>query len=727
VCVCVCVRGVRVVFVGFLFQIHKQNNYRPATPNMMLVVSFFLSLTQSITPIEKVVNLLEDLQEQVINEGKAEAQTYDKFACFCKDNSKEKTAAITESETQKSTYEAELQELQATRTEEITKKSDAAVKIVEVNQEIERERETRQEVHNKYAEAILDLEKAIQSAAEAEKLIKASNSGPALLNLKRTVNRAVLMAKALGSPVNTALLEEPFDPETEDYSFHSNDVLEILKKLHGEFIEQKNTLDKEEIAAKKAYDELIQGKQDEKENQKQTLADADSKIQKKTADIGKTQAQFSEVSTKLFDDQAFLKELTSNCNAKAETWDKRTKARSAELSALHQATTIIKDKVQTIGQGSSGGEPPADDASVAPPGEKLPGFIQNNDMRKKKTFAFIQTFQSALIRPHSSHRFLAASSALSKVAALLRSKSESEVLLKNSTLLRFAARAAESDPMDKVKTLIQELIERLQAEAANEQEHNNWCTGETKKATQTRDIKVKEIKTYNQELAKGEANRDQLKEELKTLRKELDDLNKALEKAQTLRDQESAENAKAISDAEAGQQAVAEATTVLTQYYDAAAQGTVSLLRKQAPPDAGFGNDEAYTGAQDAAVGVLGMLDVIKSDFIRQKDQTELDEKTAKAEFEEFKSTSDASIASKKKQEDKKTADSTELESKITTNKENLNGSQKLFDGAIKELLQLHEACVATGQTHEERAAAREEEIAALKDALTILEKQGPR
>jgi len=48
--------------------------------------------------VNKVTTMLEDLKSQVLDEGEAEAATYNKFACFCKDTTKEKTEEIKEGE-----------------------------------------------------------------------------------------------------------------------------------------------------------------------------------------------------------------------------------------------------------------------------------------------------------------------------------------------------------------------------------------------------------------------------------------------------------------------------------------------------------------------------------------------------------------------------------------------------------------------------------------------------
>ena len=49
---------------------------------------------KKLAAVNKVITMLEDLSVQVVAEGEKEAASYNKFACFCKDTTKEKTEAI---------------------------------------------------------------------------------------------------------------------------------------------------------------------------------------------------------------------------------------------------------------------------------------------------------------------------------------------------------------------------------------------------------------------------------------------------------------------------------------------------------------------------------------------------------------------------------------------------------------------------------------------------------
>jgi hypothetical protein len=48
----------------------------------------------SVSPVDKVLELMNALYKQVQDEGKAEAETYKEFACFCKDTQMNKDKEI---------------------------------------------------------------------------------------------------------------------------------------------------------------------------------------------------------------------------------------------------------------------------------------------------------------------------------------------------------------------------------------------------------------------------------------------------------------------------------------------------------------------------------------------------------------------------------------------------------------------------------------------------------
>merc|ERR1719145_283730 len=92
--------------------------------------------------------------------------------------------------------------------------------------------------------------------------------------------------------------------------------------------------------------------------------------------------------------------------------------------------------------------------------------------------------------------------------------------LKSALLMSLATRIA-ADPFAKIKKLIQELIERLLTEAANEADQKGWCDKAMADAKQKRTYAAEEIEDLNAKMAKLEALSDKLAEELAKLQKEI--------------------------------------------------------------------------------------------------------------------------------------------------------------------------------------------------------------
>merc|ERR1719401_2543684 len=127
--------------------------------------------------------------------------------------------------------------------------------------------------------------------------------------------------------------------------------------------------------------------------------------------------------------------------------------------------------------------------------------------------------------------------------------------MKSMLLLRLASQIA-ADHFAKVKKLIQELIERLLAQAAAETNQKGWCDKAIGDAEQKRENAAEAIAELNAEMATLEAKRDKLKEEIEVLETEIAELNAARDEATKLREEQHQENAQTVEDAKAGLEAV---------------------------------------------------------------------------------------------------------------------------------------------------------------------------
>merc|ERR1719269_330954 len=260
--------------------------------------------------------------------------------------------------------------------------------------------------------------------------------------------------------------------------------------------------------------------------------------------------------------------------------------------------------------------------------------------------------------------------------------------------------------------MIKDLIVRLMEEANEEAEHKGWCDTELSTNEQTRKEKTAAVETLHAEIDELSASIAKLTQEITDLTAEID---KAVAEATEIREKEKAENTVTISDSQDAQTAVAQAVTVLKEFYEKAAEAT-SLIQEE--PEI---FDAPYKGMQSENGGVVGMLEVIQSDFARLETDTKAAEAEAQKAYDEFSTESAVNRAANTKDAEHKTTKKTNQESALTSKKADLEGTQKELDAALAYYEKLKPSCVDAGESYEDRVARRKEEIESLQEALRIL------
>merc|ERR1719313_3159130 len=147
-----------------------------------------------------------------------------------------------------------------------------------------------------------------------------------------------------------------------------------------------------------------------------------------------------------------------------------------------------------------------------------------------------------------------------------------------------------------------------------------------------------------------------------------------------LRGEEKAQNEKTIEEAEAGSKAVEDAMEVLKDYYGSFLQvkgpdrdgNTVDDLA----PETEF--DSEYHGNQDASKGILGILEVIKSDFDRTVESTTDGESSSQSAFEEEEGNMKGEIDDKKSEKEDLESDVKTAESDLIEYKDDKADAEKM-------------------------------------------------
>merc|ERR1719420_1511337 len=172
------------------------------------------------------------------------------------------------------------------------------------------------------------------------------------------------------------------------------------------------------------------------------------------------------------------------------------------------------------------------------------------------------------------------------------------------------------------------MILQLMDQANEEASQRGWCTTELGTNKQTRDEKTDGVTKLTTEKDKLGADVAKLGEEIAELTKAIAEIDGAMAQATLTRNEEKSTNKETIADAEEAQTAVSNALTILKEFYQKAATATALVQAQngdddeeaslmQATPKKNPFGDSTYKGMGSESTGVVGMLEVIASDFAR--------------------------------------------------------------------------------------------------------------
>merc|ERR1719213_1522638 len=253
-----------------------------------------------------------------------------------------------------------------------------------------------------------------------------------------------------------------------------------------------------------------------------------------------------------------------------------------------------------------------------------------------------------------------------------------------------------ADPFAKVKQMIQEMMEKLLAEAKEEADKKAFCDKEMAETKAKRDDKQGEVDDLTTKIDKAAAKIAKLKEEVGVLEKELGEIAAEQKTADEIRASEKAAWAEAKSDFEQGLEGVQMALQVLRDYYAQKDDATELLQGGDDNGDLGAAMSLAqHTKSSGAAGGIIGMLEVAESDFSKMLAEGAANEDQAQKEYDTVSEDNKVTSAKKQTEVTYKGKDKKETEVYLEETKSDLGTSQTELSAVLEYWEKLQPQCVA--------------------------------
>merc|ERR1719453_1702398 len=133
-------------------------------------------------------------------------------------------------------------------------------------------------------------------------------------------------------------------------------------------------------------------------------------------------------------------------------------------------------------------------------------------------------------------------------------------------------------------------------------------------------------------------------------------------------------------------------------------------------------DSKAHEAADGAGSSIVGLLEVVESDFSKGLAEMITVEEGAAADYDRQTKENQITKATKSQDVKYKTQEFTKLDKATAEASSDREGVNAELDAVLEYLEKLKDMCIAKAEPYAERARRRDAEIAGLKEALQILE-----
>jgi len=678
------------------------------------------------SPVEKVVELIEELKAKIETDGANEQKLYDKYACWCETTTARKADAIDDGKALIGKTTTSILTLKGAIAVLASEIAELEAEIAEANEAMAKATKIREKENSDYQEEKSYMETTLSSLhAAIEVLGGAGTKKMMLLKAASMVRTAILDSPKLNAlsadklrlmktffedPV--AMIQEPVDYYDQkaqakaSYSPQSATIMGILKDMYDTFGADLEKSNQEESDKQKSFEDLMAQKQKQVADWSAEVTDKEGQKAEKSTMLSEAEELLSATQAQLKTDEDFFETARDSCKAKSDEWDERSRLRTEQLDGIEKALKILtSDEARKTFQAAT--ETRAQD-TFGTEGSREMDATETTKMSVGDVL-FLQTDDSSQMPRERAYRALKKIIGHSKNLRLAR--------------LAVAVRTATKGHFDEVMAEIDRMIEVLKEEGQEDIEQRDWCIAEQNNQTNHKENLEYEISQLQAKITMAEKKKAELEAEKEDTLKKKADLEEAMEEALADREAENQAFTTAKTDDENAIELLGQAIEALSAY----GSNNAFLQRRKQPamevsedqaPDATFSSKDNHKDAQN---GIVALLTQIKENLeIEIKVATGAEAK-ATEEYLKLKADADEQIKSYEEQVVALDAAISDTDAEITSLTETKEDTEAEHKTTVEYLEKIEPNCEWIKASFYKRAELRTKEADGLREAKAIL------